>query len=682
MRRLTSNIVLGLATLPSAALANEVADAQNQDSIVVTGERIARTVQETASSVVVTTGDELRDRAGADTVNDVLGFAPNVLTSGSQNNGPTIRGQNTTGILSGVNAFLGGSRPRTTILVDGRPLSFNEFIFGETGAWDIAQVEVFLGPQTTSQGPNSVAGIINVRTSDPTYVLEGAARAIVANYDTYQFSGMANLPLVDDQVALRIAADYRHHESFLEFTTPPPAIGIDPLEDSYATVRAKLLLEPAALPGFRAVLSWNYADSAGPQTEQILVPPEGSEARTYPNFEPVVFATETHTAIADLSYDLTDRITLSNRFTFTWADILRYAPPGLGVADIDRDEVTNETLLTYGRAGDQVNGVAGLYYQAASADEFIDLSGFGLGNGIFTDDTEGLGVFGEVTVSPADRLFLTGGLRYQRDRQDRDGGFTELNPIAFDRTFDSWLPKAGIAYDVSADARIGFEARRGYNLGGVTLSFFTGEIDTFEEERLWNYEFYWRTSWLDGRLRLNGNLFYTDFEDAQRPVNRVVPDIGIVTELAAAEDARSYGAEIQLSYVPSRQLALDVALGLLETEIKRVSAEPELEGNAFERSPGVTASLGARWEPIPELVLSVQGRYVDDYFSDDANTPAFRIGSHFIANAQASYRLGPARLFVYATNLFDEFALLQQFDPENANVNDPREYGAGIEVRF
>ena len=679
-RVLASTCLCLLAVAPAPALADDAADAEDQQVIIVTGERIARSVQETASSVAVVTGEDLRDRAGADSINEVLAFTPNVQTGGAQNNGPTIRGQNSTGILSGVNAFLGGSRPRTTILVDGRPLSFNEFIFGETGAWDIAQIEVFLGPQTTSQGPNSVAGIINVRTNDPTYEREAAARAIVANYDTYQLSGMVNVPIFADQVALRIPADWRDHDTFLDLPEDQP-IGVDPEEDSFTTLRAKLLVEPEALPGFRGLLTYNYADSLGPQVEQIRVPPRGVEARIHPDFEPVSFASETHTVIADISQEIGDRLTLGNRFTYTDAHIQRFSPPGLGVADIDRNELTNETLLTYGDAGDAMSGVAGLYYQNATSDEFIDLAGFGLGNGIFTDETRSLGVFGEATVSPVDRLFLTGGIRYQSDNQDRDGGFTVLPPIVFDRTFDAWLPKLGIAYDVSDDLRVGFEARRGFNPGGVTLSFFTGEVDTFEEERLWNYELYWRSSLMGDRLTLNGNVFYTDFEDAQRPVNRIVNG-NVITELAAAEDAKSYGAEIQLSYVPTDRLTIDAGLGLLKTEIERVTGEPTLEGNEFERAPGITATIGARIEPIDNLTLSAHGHYVDDYFSDDANTPAFRIGSYFIANAQIAYQWGPARLFAFASNIFDEFTLLQQFDAENANVNDPREYGAGLELRF
>lgn len=681
MRLWMSTCAAAAATFPATAIAQQPTDGDDQQVIIVTGERIARDVQETAASVDVVTGNELRDRAGSDTINEVLSLAPNVNTAGAQNNGPTIRGQNTTGVLSGVNAFFGGSRPRTTILVDGRPLSFNEFIFGETGTWDVAQVEVFLGPQTTSQGPNSIAGIINVRTNEPTYRFEGAVRGVAANYDTYQVSGMINVPIVDDQVALRVAAEYRDSESFIDYPKDQP-IGVDPDEDSFTTVRARLLVEPAALPGLRALVTYNYADSLGPQTEQVLIPPAGSEAREYPNFEPVSFASETHTISADLSYAITSRLTLSNRLIYSDANILRYSPPGFGVADIDRSEVSNETLLTYGRAGEAVSGIAGLYYQSASSDEFIDLAAFGLGDGAFTDETESLGVFGELTVSPAERLYLTGGLRYQEDRQDRDGGFAVLTPIIYDETFDALLPKLGLAYDVSDSLRLGVEARRGYNPGGVTLSFFTGNLDTFDDERLWNYELYWRANLLGGRLRLNGNLFYTDFEDAQRPVNRVLPSGDIETEIAQAEDARSYGAEIQASYRASDALTIDLGLGLLATQIRRVTGEPQIEGNDFERAPGATATLAVRWEPVDNLTLSAQGRYVDDYFSDDADTPEFRVGSYFLANAQVAYEWRGVRLFAYATNIFDEFVIVQQFDTETGNVNDPREYGLGLEFRF
>ncbi len=67
-----------------------------------------------------------------------------------------------------------------------------------------------------------------------------------------------------------------------------------------------------------------------------------------------------------------------------------------------------------------------------------------------------------------------------------------------------------------------------------------------------------------------------------------------------------------------------------------------------------------RFEPVEGLVLARAGPLRgDSYFSDDANTPALRIEDYFLASAQASYEVGPARLFIYATNVFDKFVMLQ-----------------------
>lgn len=675
--------LIGMTSLAALACAGTAAKAQAQsddNTIIVTGERVSRAVRDTASSVDVTTGRELEDIAGVDSVKEILSLSPNVLTTGSANDGPTIRGQNTTGILSAVDAFFGGSRPRTTILVDGRPLSYNEFIYNDTGAWDISQVEVFLGPQTTSQGVNSIAGIINVRTNDPSGELEGAVRGIAGNYGLRQASAMLNLPIVQDQLALRVSGDHNRQRSYLDLPTTP--IGVDPERSRYTNLRAKLLAEPEAMPGFRALLTYSFADSLRTQSELVVPPAPGSKDRIYPPFEATSFGSKTHTGIADLSYQLGDKLTLSNRFIYSDVTIRRYAPPGLGAALIKRDELSNETLLTYGRAGDALSGVMGVYFQKTSQDESTDFAGFGLGDGFFDDKTKAFGVFGELTVSPASRLFLTAGVRYQRDSQDRRGGFPVLPTIIYDEKFDAVLPKFGVAYDVNDDLRVGVEARRGYNPGGLSFSFLTAQIDTFEDERLWNYEFYWRADLLGSALQINGNIFYTDFEDTQRPVNRVIPGLGIVTDLAQAEDARSYGAEVQLRYRVHRTLSFDLGVGLLSTKLKRVTGQPDLEGKEFQRAPGATATLGVQWEPIKNLTLSAQGRYVDSYYSDDANRKAFAIESYFLANAQLAYEYRGARLFGYVTNVFDEYHLLQDFGFNTATATDPRRYGVGVEFRF
>lgn len=152
--------------------------------------------------------------------------------------------------------------------------------------------------------------------------------------------------------------------------------------------------------------------------------------------------------------------------------------------------------------------------------------------------------------------------------------------------------------------------------------------------------------------------------------------------LSAGNFLRSFFYFKKLDYVANKRLTLQAGLGLLKTEIRRATLEPTLRDNDFERAPGVTATIGARVEPVDGLVVSVQGRYSDGYYSDDLNTAALRVGSYFLGNAQISYQWGPARLFALATNVFDKAALVQRFGNDTANVTDPREYNLGIELRF
>lgn len=167
---------------------------RSDEDIIVAGERVTRSLRETSSSVEVFTSKVLETAPGADRLDEILELVPNV-TFGTGSLGPTIRGQDSTGSLQDLPAFLGGNRPRVTLQVDGRAVGFNEFVFGVAPIWDVRQIEVFRSPQTTTQGRNSIAGAIFVKTNDPTYQWEAAARAIAGDLDTRQLSGVLSGPL-------------------------------------------------------------------------------------------------------------------------------------------------------------------------------------------------------------------------------------------------------------------------------------------------------------------------------------------------------------------------------------------------------------------------------------------------------------------------------------------------------
>ena len=111
----------------SAAAAAQASPSDAPTSIIVTGERTKRSLKDTASSVAVFDERDLKRLAAPDRIQNVLAMVPNVLVATSRD-APVIRGQIGVGVLQGLPAFLGGARPRTVMQIDGRTVTFNEFV--------------------------------------------------------------------------------------------------------------------------------------------------------------------------------------------------------------------------------------------------------------------------------------------------------------------------------------------------------------------------------------------------------------------------------------------------------------------------------------------------------------------------------------------------------------------------
>ena len=88
------------------------------------------------------------------------------------------------------------------------------------GDFDIAQIEVLKGPQALFFGKNSPAGIVNIRTADPTDVLEARVSAgYEFNADQVRLEGYVSSP-VTESVGVRVAGFYSDMKGDLEDVTP------------------------------------------------------------------------------------------------------------------------------------------------------------------------------------------------------------------------------------------------------------------------------------------------------------------------------------------------------------------------------------------------------------------------------------------------------------------------------
>lgn len=670
--------VLTLSTLLASPAALAETAPLALESVVVTGEKMERDLKNTASSVSVKNAREIdREKTGDASVHEVLNDVPNLIYTDSVG-APVIRGQDAQGPNNGANVFWGGTVPRATINLDGHYLNYNEMYFGAPSVWDVDSIEVFRGPQTTSQGANAIAGAIIVKTKDPTFTPEAAYQAEIGNYNARRSSLAASGPLARD-LAGRLALDYSARDTFIDYTNPKFASHGTDQDFRALNLRGKLLWLPEALPGLAAKYTFAHGDSNRPTQEAASKPFHKLDhtSTTMPSWHQ-----QTNTHIVDLDYDLENGIKLFNQTQYSQSDVHRViGVPNGGDADIQQKNASNEARITFGEQRDVLSGMGGLYYAHTSSDEILYLSGISA----FDDTKRNLGVFGELNYRLTERWTLSTGLRFQQDQIERSGTSVYAgNPLDYDKTFSALLPKVSLAYAMTPEWTLGGMVSRGYNPGGVSLNMSSKQWQTFDDESIWNYELFARASLLDDRLHLNGNLFYMDMRDAQYNIPVVISSGLTQSYTINAEKAHAYGVELSADYRVLDNLVLKASAGALKTRIDDIDSNSSYAHNEFARSPGYTLSFGPSWDITERLNLNAQVRHLDGYYSDVANTKSYAVDSYTITDTRMSYRFNDhVQLYGYVKNVFDDRSptYLQQnrgIGGIEASMTEPRTLGIGI----
>lgn len=683
-----------------------------EETIVVTGTKQNLSLQETQASVSVLT-QEIVDQRAIFNLTDALIRTPNVST-GTAVRELSIRGIEVGGIGSA------GVAATANVYVDGAPAS----ISGRQGPfnlWDVSQVEILRGPQSTIQGRNSLAGAIVLQTADPEYVFGSQFRALVGTNDNLQVSGAVTGPIISDQVAFRVSADYRE----IDYGVTDIATGDPAFFDEDLTVRAKLLFEPEAVPDLRLELNSQYVESQGGSNFAVFSPVLFSDP-AFTDFDPfgdetfpqVQFSEETtFRNIVDVSYD----------FSPNWEGILigtYEVSEGFQDRSTGENDNQEETLSLEARAVfdyEKVTGWIGAYafredLESSNLFEF-DLNAFGIPTdpvGSFVRsgldlerETENYAVFADISYRVTDNITLNFGARYDFEDLFDTGfqGFAESDPEgcvlpafggipctsffpassdpAIETDYEAFLPRGSIIYDINDQQSLSLSVQRGYRAGGASVETTAdgAAIREFDPEFIANYEIAYRSTWYDNRLKFNLNAFWADWTDQQiRIRDRVAGGTLFVINAASSE---FYGLEVSTSFDITDQLEIFASLGLLETEFTDFPfGEDEtgaplpgdgvtlpventgfanLAGNEFPFAPPVTLSAGISYDQGPGFFASGNIAYSDGQFSDVENLEVNKTDSYTLVNARTGYRWADFELSVFANNLFDERFVTRQF---------------------
>lgn len=652
---------------------NTEALSPEEDVLVVTGEKVNRSIYDSGSSVEVYNLRKMKSIPNPD-VNTLLQMTPNVVDNGISNALPAVRGVDGSGPSQGGMAFLSGTRPRINVSIDGRSFTYNELAFGTQSLWDVESVEVFRDPQSYIQGRNAIAGAVIIKSLDPTFYWESAIKSGFANQGYQQVAAMASGPLIEDQLAFRLSVDRQDRDSFANLVSYDP-VG-DPHKIESTTVRAKLLFEPMSIPELSTKLTVNHLDSRAPQNEAYN--PRHTLNLRHELFRPVI-ERKTTSGIWDVSWALSDTISLENKLIYTDLAYHRLTSSKIPKADTDGKEVEFEPLIRFQGLDNRLSGLAGVRYFYGKQDESIEL----FGGSQFNDKTETASAYTVLTYAVVPKVDVTLSSRFEREHRTRKGGGRERVEIDFDKTYNAFLPKIDIAWKPQKNQTVGIAVGRGYNAGGAGIildNTYTGDPNyTYNPEYVWNYSLYTRNSLMDGKLELTSNLFYNDYKDMQLPYY-LGPN---ATMIRNAGQVETYGAEVGARWQPVEKLELNGSLGLLKTKIKSFS-ESGIQGNKLPRAPGYTANLLAKYLLTEDIDVSGNVMFSDTYYSQYDNSARGKISAYWIANLQLGYNFKWGRATLFAQNLFDSDKRL--LVPDN-NVNSaiyqrPRMIGATFELKF
>jgi iron complex outermembrane recepter protein len=215
-------LLCALAAAPMPTLAMERDRSGVIEELIVTSQRRAESIQDVPISVTAFNQEDI-ERISPRTLRDLDAMVPNVrigmVTAAPGQGAIFIRGL---GYADAEN----NQPPSVGLIIDGIFQGTNTGQLIDT--FDIEQIEVNRGPQGVLYGKNTTGGTIVVKRAQPRFNEFGFdAAAQVGTENERIVKAKANVPLVDDRLAMKIGGIHKERDGFFKNITRGGDAGAD-----------------------------------------------------------------------------------------------------------------------------------------------------------------------------------------------------------------------------------------------------------------------------------------------------------------------------------------------------------------------------------------------------------------------------------------------------------------------
>jgi iron complex outermembrane receptor protein len=383
--------------------------------------------------------------------------------------------------------------------------------------------------------------------------------------------------------------------------------------------------------------------------------------------------------------------------------------------NFDNEQISQEFQLNGDSEDGRLTWVAGLYFFQEEGNQSVNIwrpnsfpvqRGPNLVRQANSQDSRDIdntsqAVFGQLTYGLSDEWDLTLGYRYSDNEKDY---FYQLcnntgTLVGLENCIDAPLERTGqmaiqesnvnvtLGWNVSENIYAYASFADGFRDGGFPARFNTrasnipDPITYFSPEYVDTFEIGLKADWLDGRLRTNFAMFYSDYQNLQG--GGAVPNLdpGIVGSSTVNKgDATMTGLEGEILWAVTDNLRIDWSFGTLDSEydcinqysgtseIVGCTADGELGGwpvdinvsTPIQFAPEFNTNLGvsysANLDSGAEILTRLDWRYTDEQWGQDGGDPSMMTPSYKVLNASATYFPSNANWNVglSARNLTDE----------------------------
>lgn len=655
--------VIALATVMAANPAAAQSTAESATSvgeIVITARKRAESLQDVPIAVTAFDGAAL-DRQQAITLDDLSFAAPNLAITRNQTTSNSaqiyIRG-------IGQDDSTPTNEPGVGIYLDDVYLARSQGALLDL--MDIERIEVLRGPQGSLYGRNSTGGAIKLVTRRPDLSnTRFVGDASIGRFGRVDVRASASTPLAAGTAAIKVDALSLDRDGYVTRLSD----GQDINRTNRQAVRGSLLWQPR--DGLGIYLSADYSRDRSGQVAPapLAIPPAGVGDTLPGNRRPLFGYYVSDPNAIDLykfdGYGVSASVTLDTpagqlksvtayrEFSnFFYSDLRgRSATSGGGTdltRDLDQNQLTQEIQLASNRDG-PLNYVVGAFYLRERINN-LDLF---LRSHRYTQTTDSIAGYGDLTFNVSDSFSLTAGGRYTHDRKTIDVDATTLVTTFsirdFGSSFNQFTPKLGASVKPSKDLMIYASWQKGFKAGAFQgfpqrLTDVTDQV--LAPEKVDSYEAGFRHTFADGRVRFNGTVFYLDYQQIQL----ALLDAGL-NFVARTAGARAWGTEWELSARLGDGFSVTGALGTFNSKIRNVNlADPltaPLSGKRIKHVPKFNAQISPNYEADlgdgRALFIGATASWVSSIYFDAANTAYNFQKGHEVIDAYLGFRLDDDR---------------------------------------